>query len=80
MPYVTSMERITEAKGEAKGAANVVLKQLAKVCGPLPEELEGRIRDLRLQGLEALAEAVLGFQSLKDLEAWLGSRGAGRSA
>jgi hypothetical protein len=32
-----------------------------------------RIRALPLERLEALAEALLDFQSLQDLDAWLGA-------
>jgi hypothetical protein len=69
MPYVTSVERIAEARG----TANVLLKQLRKLCGPLPEGVEDRVRKLSLERLEALGEAVLDLHSLRDLEAWLDS-------
>jgi hypothetical protein len=67
MPYITSVERIAEARGEA----NVILRQLRKLCGPLPEGVEARVRKLPTERLEALGEAVLGLRSLQDLEAWL---------
>ena len=79
MPYVTSVERIAEARGEARGKAlgesrgrvSLLLKQLAKVCGPLPEDVTDRIRDLPNQQIETLGEALLDFQSLADLQNWL---------
>jgi hypothetical protein len=67
MPYVTSVERTAEARG----AANVLLKPLAKVCGPLPEDVANRIRDLPLELSERLGEDLLEFRSLADLQDWL---------
>jgi hypothetical protein len=83
MPYVTSFERnaeargvaIGEARGKVEGGASVLLKQLVKVCGPLPKDIEQRIRVLPLQQLEALGEALLGFRSLADLQDWLEASG-----
>ncbi len=71
MPYVTSVERIAEARGEARGGANVLLKPLAKLCGSLPEDTEQRVRKLPLRRLEDLGEALLAFRSLEDLHNWL---------
>ncbi|NLX95335.1 MAG: DUF4351 domain-containing protein [Rhodopirellula sp.] len=77
MPYITSVERIAEergeARGEVKGGANVLLRQLARLCGPLPANLQQRVRQLPVDGQEMLAEAVFDFGSLQDLEAWLDS-------
>jgi hypothetical protein len=85
MPYITSVERIAEARGEARGevrgeargatrgGASVILRQLGKLLGSLPEGVEERIRRLTLERLQALGEAVLGFKSLQDLESWLDS-------
>jgi hypothetical protein len=67
MPYVTSVERLAKAEG----AADVLIRQLRRVCGPLPEEIERRVRSLSYPGLEALSEALLGFRSLEELGAWL---------
>jgi len=48
-----------------------LLRQLGKVCGRLPEDVADRIRGLPLPQIEALGEALLGFQSLSDLQNWL---------
>jgi hypothetical protein len=70
MPYVTSVERIWEARGRA-----VVLVTVArKLFGALPQHIEARIHKLSLDRLEALGEAILGFRSLEELEAWLASQ------
>jgi hypothetical protein len=83
MPYVTSVERIAEARGEARGkalgeargkvegGAGVLLRQLRKLCGPLPEDLAQRIRCLPLERMEALGEGLFELRSLQDVQAWL---------
>jgi predicted transposase YdaD len=75
MPYVTSVERIAEERGEARGkaegSANILLKLLASRFGPLPAAVERRIRQLPLERLEAMAEAIFEFGSVKDVRVWL---------
>ena len=55
MPYVTSVERIAEARGEArgeeKGIAAMVVKQLIRICGPLSDSLDEQIRQLPIEKL-----------------------------
>ena len=78
MPYVTSVERLAKAEGiaegrvegKAEGGATVLLKQLTKVCGPLPEEVQRQIHRLSIEQLAELGEALLDFRSLQDLESW----------
>ncbi|MCP9902250.1 DUF4351 domain-containing protein [Cyanobium sp. Cruz CV13-4-11] len=60
-----------EARGEARGEAKVTLRQLSRRCGPLSAEQESVIRSLPLERLEALAEALLDFEGMADLNAWL---------
>ena len=60
-----------EARGQAQGEAKVTLRQLARRCGPLSAEQESLIRSLPLARLEALAEALLDFEGMDDLKAWL---------
>ena len=59
------------ALGQAQGEAKVTLRQLIRRCGPLSAEQESLIRSLPLQRLEALAEALLDFEGMADLDAWL---------
>jgi predicted transposase YdaD len=60
-----------EAQGEVQGEAKVTLRQLGRRCGPLSAEQESLIRRLPLERLEALAEALLDFEGMADLHAWL---------
>ena len=64
-------EALGEARGQAQGEAKVTLRQLGRRCGPLSAEQESRIRSLPLERLEALAEALLDFEGMDDLKAWL---------
>jgi hypothetical protein len=79
MPCVTSVERIAEERGEArgqtKGGAVVVSGLLARTCGAVPEDLQQRMYRLPLEGLHELGEALLDFRSLDDLRAWLDAHG-----
>lgn len=63
MPHMTSVERF--------GRTSILLSQLAEVCGPLPQDDEDRVYGLAAAALEKLAKALLRFQSLDDLHAWL---------
>ena len=62
------------ALGEARGEAKVTLRQLSRRCGPLSGEQESLIRSLPLERLEALAEALLDFEGMADLNAWLSAK------
>ena len=58
-------------RGEARGEAKVTLRLLSRRCGPPSAEQESVIRSLPLERLEALAEALLDFDGMADLKAWL---------
>lgn len=61
--------------GEAREAAKVALRQLARRCGSLSEATTARIQALPLVQLEALAEALLDFNGPEDLASWLAANG-----
>ena len=58
-------------QGLQQEAARLTLSQLQRKLGPLPEDLSETIRLLPTEQLEALAEALLDFQTLADLIQWL---------
>jgi predicted transposase/invertase (TIGR01784 family) len=63
------------AEGRAEGLQQeraLVLKLLTRKVGSLSPELQVRISGLSIERLEALGEALLDFESIKDLESWLG--------
>jgi predicted transposase YdaD len=59
------------ALGQVQGEAKVTLRLLSRRCGPLSAEQESVIRSLPLERLEALAEALLDFEGMADLNSWL---------
>jgi flagellar biosynthesis/type III secretory pathway protein FliH len=58
-------------QGQKGEALTLVLRLLSRRVGSLNPELESAISELSLTQLEALAEALLEFNSLQDLQQWL---------
>ncbi len=83
MSYITTGERIgyergkEEGKEEGKqqgkqqGEQNLVIRQLQRRVGELPQEVIEEIQALSLERLEALGEALLDFTTMDDLLNWL---------
>ncbi len=71
MPYVTSWERIAQQRGLERGERKILLRQLARKFGELSVDATRRIEQLSISQLEKLAEALLEFTQLSDLERWL---------
>jgi len=59
-------------EGKQEEAASLVLRQLARRFGEIPQNLAQQIRELPIDDIEALGEALLDFQSLSDMVNWLG--------
>lgn len=74
MPYVTSWERRGREQGLALGKLQLVLQLLKAKFGSLDEKLTTQIEQLPVKKLEKLAEALLGFSDVTDLERWLKRR------
>lgn len=62
-------------KGREQEAINLVVRILTKRFGDLPDELRVTISGLSLAALENLSEALLDFNNLSDLQAWLVAKG-----
>lgn len=77
MPYVTSVERIAKEEGLEQGIEQgivlTVLKQLRRPCGELPDDVQQAVRELPLEQLQMLAEAIFDIQSVEDLKTWMKS-------
>jgi hypothetical protein len=75
MSYITTGERIGyergKEEGKQEGEQTLVLRQLQRRVGELPQEVQRRIQTLSLEQLEALAEALLDFTVVEDLLNWL---------
>jgi predicted transposase YdaD len=61
-------------EGEQRGVQrekSLILRQLTRRVGELSQEVRSRIESLPLEQLENLGEALLDFQGMADLEAWI---------
>jgi predicted transposase YdaD len=78
MPYITSIERAGQLKGELigelKGNQKLVIKLLNRRIGELKPLVIEQIRKLPVEQLEELAEALLDFSTVANLEEWLKAR------
>jgi hypothetical protein len=58
-------------RGREEGITFVLLRQISRRFGALPVATADRIHDLDYLQLEQLADAILDFANMADLEAWL---------
>ncbi|AFZ44179.1 hypothetical protein PCC7418_2013 [Halothece sp. PCC 7418] len=58
-----------EEKGEQR-ERSLILRQLTRRVGELPQQWRDRVNSLSLEQLENLGEALLDFQGIGDLETW----------
>jgi predicted transposase YdaD len=70
----TRVYRDAMNEGRAEEAQALVMRQLVRWVGVVPSVTETRIRGLSLSQVENLAEALLDFSSVDDLEVWLRSQ------
>lgn len=70
------MEIVTSwmEQGLQQGSRSLIMRQLTRKVGNLPDGLQAQIEQLAVTQLEALGEALLDFASLADLEAWLAAQ------
>ncbi|WP_316435618.1 DUF4351 domain-containing protein [Leptolyngbya sp. NK1-12] len=60
---------IREAKEEGK--RSLVIRQLTRRVGELPQVVRSQVEALSLEQVEELGEALLDFTSLDDVQSWL---------
>jgi Domain of unknown function (DUF4351) len=60
--------------GQREQARSIVLRQLSRKIGLLPEDIRSQIEQLSLEQSEALGDALLDFSLLTDLAEWLDSQ------
>lgn len=58
-------------EGRQEGERSLVIRQLSRRVGELPQELRSLVETLPLEQLENLGEALLDFTNMSDLQAWL---------
>ncbi|MBE7384776.1 MAG: Rpn family recombination-promoting nuclease/putative transposase [Leptolyngbya sp. SIO1E4] len=64
-------EQIGEQRGLEQGERSLILRQLTRKVGDIPQELRSQVEQLSLTQLESLGEALLDFSTRQDLIAWL---------
>ncbi|NET47049.1 Rpn family recombination-promoting nuclease/putative transposase [Okeania sp. SIO2B3] len=64
-------EQRGEQKGQQKGRAQLIIRQLKKRFGEIPEAIISQIEDLSVEDLDNLGEDFLDFNNLEDLLSWL---------
>ncbi|MDY7005306.1 MAG: Rpn family recombination-promoting nuclease/putative transposase [Cyanobacteriota bacterium] len=63
-----------EQKGRTKEAIALIIRQLKKRFGEVPENLKNQLSDLSLEELENLSEEIFDFTTFDDLSNWLADR------
>ena len=71
MKYVTTIERMAEARGEARGGKSMILRLLNHRFGEISLVLTEKIEKLSIAQLETLGESILEFSTIDDLVLWL---------
>jgi hypothetical protein len=71
MELTTSWMERGIVQGRELGERSLVIKQLTRKIGNLSPELLARVNSLSIDRVEALAEDLLDFTSMSDLERWL---------
>jgi predicted transposase/invertase (TIGR01784 family) len=67
----TRVYQEAKAEGREEGERSLILRQLPRRVGELPDSLRSQIATLTLPQLESLGEALLDFRAIADLEQWL---------
>ena len=63
--------QIGQQIGRQEGEVEIVLRLLNRRCGQLPIAQQAQIKSLPIVDIENLAEALLDFKGMDDLEIWL---------
>ena len=63
-----------EIKGRKQGLITIVLRLLTHKFGNLPPNVHTQVMRLKIARLESLAEAILDFESLADLDLWFSNK------
>jgi predicted transposase/invertase (TIGR01784 family) len=67
----TRVYREIKEEGREEGQRSLILRQLTRRVGELPQAVRSQVEALSLEQLEDLGEALLDFTSLDDVRAWL---------
>jgi heme oxygenase len=71
MEMTTSWKEEGKVEGRDSATRALVIKQLTRKLGNLSPELLARVSSLNLERVEVLAEDLLDFKQVGDLERWM---------
>ncbi len=71
MEITTSWEQMGITQGITQGKETLVVRQLRRRVGPVPDTLTARLDTLTASQLDDLGEALLDFRTVADLQQWL---------
>lgn len=71
----TRVYQEAKEEGREEEAKSLILRLLPRRVGEMPESVRVQIDPLSITQLESLAEALLDFSNLSDLETWLAQQG-----
>jgi Domain of unknown function (DUF4351) len=71
MPYISSIERMGEARGKVEGKVELIGLLLAQQVGAISAETTEKLKTLPIEQLDRLALDLRGFTSIDDLTSWL---------
>jgi predicted transposase YdaD len=78
MPYITSVERIGYERGQKEGRQEgkvlLLVRQLTRKFGSLPDSTIDRINHLSSPQVEALGDAIFDLTTIEDLTQWLAAQ------
>ncbi len=74
MPYITSIERSGEQRGEFKGEQNMIIQLLNYRFSEIDSSLTKQVKTLNREQLTELGKAIFNFSTVIDLQQWLESR------
>jgi len=74
MPLISPTIQLAREEGREEGEQKVIIRQLNRRIGELKPSVIEQIRKLPVEQLEELAEALLDFSTVANLEQWLSSR------
>lgn len=75
LEWEQATQQRAEAQGVERGERSLIFRLLTRRVGDLSDSVRSQIEQLSLPQLEALAEALLDFSSMADLENWLRENG-----
>ncbi|MBW4643021.1 MAG: DUF4351 domain-containing protein [Goleter apudmare HA4340-LM2] len=69
-------KKYRERAKQEEGQQDLIIRQLNRRFGEIDSALVERIRELSIEQLEGLGEALLDFSVVADLETWLNEQAA----